>query len=153
MAFTGSTLEGFRGDPEIRDAMDRAYVSLSGAVLRASFATALTGDPVETVRTTAAQHLGALRPAGAADELARSLRQDLSSSVRRSAAIALGGFPVEQAVPALIEGLYDDMPDVRGAAAHALGVATGEHFGLDRSAWRTWWQQRAKAPPTESAAE
>jgi len=151
LAFTGSTMEGFRADPEISAAMDRAYVSLSDAVIRATFITSLTGDDKATVRATASRHAGTLRLAGGAAELERVLRQDLSSSARRAAVAALGRYPEDVAVPALIEGLYDDMPEVRGAASRALTATTGETFGDDRAAWRRWWQARIKATaPTQS---
>ncbi len=153
LAFTGSTLEGFRGDPEIRDEMDRAYISLGGAVIRATFAAALTGDDNATVRTTAAQHMGDLQQDGAVAELARSLRDDVSSSVRRAAASALAHFPVEAAFPALTEGLYDDMPDVRGATSRALAAVTGESFGADRAAWQRWWLARGSATGTDDGSQ
>ena len=147
LAFTGSTLEGFRGDPEIRDEMDRAYISLGGSVLRATFAESLTGDPNPTVRSSASQHIGDLKLSTV--ELARSLRDDLSSSVRRQSAAALGKFPVDSAFPALVAGLYDDMPDVRGATTRALAAVTGESFGEDREAWRQWWEARQRVTGTD----
>lgn len=39
----------------------------------------------------------------------------------RNAAIALGNRPISRAIPALIRGLHDDEPIVRGACAWALG--------------------------------
>jgi hypothetical protein len=147
LAFTGSTLEGFRADPDISAAMDRAYVSLSGAVIRATFVTSLTGDKKPTVRATAGRHIGTLRLEGGAIELSRSLEEDLSSSVRRASVTALGRYPPEVAVPGLIEGLYDDMPEVRGSASRALAASTGQNFGNDRGAWRRWWQQASRTKP------
>jgi hypothetical protein len=152
-ALTGSTLEGFRADPEIRDEMDRAYISLSASVIRATFAAALTGDANSLVRATAADHAGDLQLSGAPAELARSLRDDVSSSVRRASATALGQFPMEEAVPGLLEGLYDDMPDVRGATARALTATTGQSFGTDRGAWRRWWQSRSASPTPDPEAD
>jgi len=154
LAFTGSTLEGFRADPEISAAMDRAFVSLSGAVIRATFTTSLTGDKKPTVRATASRHTGALRLDGGAAALSRSLVHDLSSSVRRASATALGWYPPQIAVPALIEGLYDDMPEVRGTASRALATSTGQSFGDDRGAWRGWWKKQAGTlPKSDSAGE
>jgi len=153
LALTGSTLEGFRADPEIRDALDRAYVAMSASVVRATFATTLTGDASAVVRATAADHVGDLQLAGQTTELARSLRDDTSSSVRRASATALGQFPMAAAVPALIEGLYDDMPDVRGAAGRALEATTGETFGTDRAAWQRWWAgQKASSSDRETGS-
>jgi len=152
LAFTGSTLEGFRADPEISAAMDRAYVSLSGAVIRATFIASLMGDKKPTVRATAIRHASALQLKGSGAELRRSLQQDLSSSVRRAAAAALGSYPEDVAVLALIEGLYDDMPEVRGTASRALTAATGETFGDDRGAWRRWWETRKKSTADASSA-
>jgi len=148
LAFTGSTLEGFRADPEISAAMDRAYVSLSAAVIRATFATSLLGDKKPTVRATAGRHTGALRLDGGAPELSRSLVHDLSSSVRRASATAMGNYPAAIAVPSLIEALYDDMPEVRGSASRALSTCTGQSFGDDRGGWRRWWQEKQKSAGT-----
>ncbi len=149
-SFTTSLLEGFVADPEIRDAMDRAYVSLGASVLRLSFVVALSSDGSDAVRANAARHLGELTfPVGAA-ALTRAVRGDTSSPVRRAACTALGRHPAEVAVPPLLDALRDPLPDVRGAAARALAAATGEDLGDDRAAWQRWWS--AQSAPSDGGA-
>lgn len=77
--------------------------------------------------------------------LSTVLYYDGFASVRREAAVALASYPREIAVPILIEGLRDEMADVRGAAGRSLESLTGETFGEDRTAWVRWWQ--TNGPP------
>lgn len=54
------------------------------------------------------------------------------------ATVRLGKLP---AVGPLIERLEDESDSVREAAAVALRQLTGQLFGYDTRAWRTWWSK------------
>jgi hypothetical protein len=137
---TSRSLEGFDADPAVREAVDGAYVALSGEVIRLSLQKAVLGDAAETTRSAAAHDISALAVAGAAPVLRTALIFDGFASVRREAAVALAAYPADVAVPALLTGLDDEMADVRGAAARSLESVTGETFGDDRTAWIRWWK-------------
>ncbi len=148
-SFTQRALDGFRGDPEINDALDRSYVHLSASSVRLSLLAAATGDRSPTTRAAAVRQLGGLGldPNGAT--LALSVGTDRNSSVRREAAIALGGLPAEMAVPPLLDALHDDMSDVRGAASRSLSRVSGESFSDDRAAWLRWWDEHQASKPSQ----
>lgn len=69
---------------------------------------------------------------------------DEESSVREAAFDALGGIGTEarQAIPALIESLEDEDWYDCHLAANALKSITGQDFGEDATAWRTWWESQ-----------
>lgn len=115
--------------------------------------TALREDKEEIVRKMAARVLGELAAKGqdverldkvpvkpAVEALAFALKKDRSAAVKEAAAIALGrigpvGLPADkftpaarEAVPELAAALKDASPDVRAAAADALG-SLGPHAG------------------------
>jgi hypothetical protein len=144
----GRAIEPFQTDPGVHDALERAYVSLSSAVVRLTLAKAALADPADTTRTVAVRNFGALAPEDGATVLRAVLLGDTRSPVRREAAKSLAAYPAASAVPTLIEGLSDEMADVRGAAAGALASVTGQSFGDDRNGWLKWWQANGgKAAP------
>lgn len=150
-AINGRLLEGMQSDPGVREALDRAYVALSASVVRLTLLKAALGDPSETTRVAALRDLGTLAPEGGGPVLRTVLLGDPVASARREAARALAGYPVVVAVPALIDGLADEMTEVRSASARSLAALTGETFGDDRTAWVRWWQsRRAKEPAPEA---
>lgn len=153
-ALTGARLAAFETDPRVRDALDRAFVSVGASAARSAALFAAAGDPDELVRAAAARDLAALRPAPGPAVLGMLLAGDASTSVRREAARFLSAWPAEQTVPALLPGLSDDMPEVRAATVASLASVTGQSFGDDRTAWLRWWQGRtggAAAPPPGDA--
>ena len=157
LALTGSTLEGFHADPDVRTALDRAYVSVSASVIRLTLAKAALADATDATRTAAVRNLAVVKPPSGASLLVRVLRGDRVASVRREAALSLARWPAEEGVPSLVDALADDMPEVRGAAARSLSEVTGQSFGDDRAAWTRWWQARSAgaapaAPPAEEPA-
>lgn len=151
-AVNGRDLQGLEADPSVREALQRAYVAVSGAVTRLTLLTTALRDPSETTRATAVHDVGVLAFAGGTPVLRVVLIQDGIASVRREAAGALAAYPRDTVVPALIDGLSDEMADVRGAAARSLESVTGETFGDDRTAWIRWWQANGapKAAPGAS---
>jgi hypothetical protein len=142
-AMTGRALLGFQGDPAMRDALELAYPALSSAVIRLTLIKAALTDASEPTRCAAIRDLATVSPAEGGPALRRVLVYDGSSSVRREAARALAAYPAAVSVPALIEGLADEMEDVRGAAASSLETITLQTFGDDRGAWLRWWQANA----------
>jgi hypothetical protein len=150
-SLAGPSLAGFEADPGVREALDRAYVALSGSVIRLSMLRSVLGDPAEATRTAAAHDIAVLVVPDAAPVLRTVLIFDDFASVRREAAVALAAYPREAVVPILIEGLGDEMADVRGAAGRSLETVTGETFGDDRAAWVRWWQANG-APKTAPGA-
>jgi hypothetical protein len=137
---SGRSLDGFLGDPGMHDALEVAHPSLSAAVIRLTLVKASLADAAEATRSAAVRDLAKLGQKEGGTVLRRVLIYDGYSSVRREAAKALSAYPPAVAVPALIEGLTDEMADVRGAAAGALEAVTGQTFGDDRGAWLRWWQ-------------
>jgi hypothetical protein len=144
----GRGLDGFLADPAVRSALDQAFVSVSGAVIRLTLSKSALADAAETTRAAALRDLGNLAYPGGAAVVQVALRHDPFASVRREAARALRGYPADLAVPALLDGLADEMADVRGAAAASLSIVTGQSFGDDRAAWTRWWQQ-SRVPARE----
>jgi HEAT repeats len=142
-AVNGPTLRGFEQDPDAANALEVAYVDVSACAIRLTLLKSALVDPAETTRAAALRDIGQLAPSGGADVLARVLARDPYASVRREAAKALASYPMPQSVPALIDGLSDEMSDVRTAAARSLLTLSGETFGDDRRAWSRWWSTKS----------
>ena len=119
------------GSPAIREAAARALGALlSGAPpdparIRSRLMKLLASDSKGTVRSAAASALAFADEAEI--DLAGVLRGDPHASVRRSAALALGGKSGAVATGALIDALGDSDPIVRWAALHSLarGIRRG----------------------------
>jgi hypothetical protein len=139
-AMTGRSLLGFQADPSMRDALESAYPALSASVIRLTIIKAALADASDVARCAAIRDLASISPAEGGPALRRILLYDGYASVRREAARALAKYPSPVSVPALIEGLADEMADVRGTAAGSLEAITGQTFGDDRGAWLRWWQ-------------
>ncbi len=119
--------------------------------------------PSAARRMRAAESLGYLRATGAADALARALR-DEDAAVRRTAALSLGWCGGRPAVPPLLAALDDTDWTVRQAAWVALTNLTGQEWPLDALAppdaraeqaerWRAWWRAvPPDRPPDEVLA-
>lgn len=144
-------LVGFEADPGVREALDTAYVNVSGAVIHLTVLASALQDPAETTRASAIHGVAALGLPDGVSVLRTVLIDDGVAAVRREAAVALAAYPPETSVPPLIEGLSDEMADVRGAAVRSLENVTGETFGDDRAAWVRWWQTNG-APKAASGA-
>jgi hypothetical protein len=144
----GRALDGFLADAGVHDALDRAYVSLGGVVIRLTLLKAAIGDAVETTRVAAIRDVATLAPEGGGPVLRRILIYDGYASVRREAAKAIAAYATTTSVPALVDGLADEMADVRGAAASSLASVTGQRYGDDRGAWLRWWQSNGTKPQT-----
>ena len=66
---------------------------------------------------------------------------------RCEAARALGIIGEKSAVPKLVHLTYHYNPNTRLWAQISLVRITGENFGHDVSAWRSWWEKQGGTPP------
>lgn len=96
-------------------------------------------DREHTIRSAAARSLGEIGDARAVKPLIAALK-DRSMGVQYAASDALEemGPP---AIDPLIDALNDYYLDVRGFVLGALTEITGEDFGQDAAAWRSWWNE------------
>jgi len=77
------------------------------------------------------------------EPVVRSALIDSEETVRIAASRALGSFRSEDSVSALIGVLENDKADdVKVAAGDALGLISGQAFGTDAKAWRSWQEGR-----------
>jgi HEAT repeat protein len=148
-----TALDAYRADPGVANALDRALVALSATTARLTLMKAALADPAERTRVAALRDIAQLAPAGGAPVLGRVLLYDGYASVRREAARALASYPLPVAIPPLLDGLSDEMTDVRQAAARSLADLTGERFGGDRRAWTRWWSGRTGGVGGKGPAE
>jgi HEAT repeat protein len=89
-------------------------------------------DSRPAVREASAVALGRCDPQVpiVAAGLIKLLNEDDTAAVRAAAATALGTRKVRDAVPALIEALSDESPDVRSRAGAAIQQISGRAFGF-----------------------
>lgn len=153
---TGESMRRLQVAPVVRSAMDRALVNVAAATIRLTLADATLADDTASVRTNGARSLGVLVPPHGALVLAAALRSDRDSAVRREAARSLAAFAPEDALPPLVEALFDDVPSVRSTAVRSLTALTGENLGDDRAAWVRWLESRrasSEATPEAGASD
>lgn len=147
-ALTSDVVVSYAADPAVHDALELGRVTVSASAIRAGLLAGATADPSEIVRAAAVRNLAVIRPEIGAAVLSAAVRRDLASAVRREAARALGSYPAAESVPALLDALGDDMPDVRSAAAQSLRALSGQDFREDRALWRRWWQSGGASAPS-----
>ena len=85
--------------------------------------------------------LGRIGDDRATPVLTQALLKAFDISLREHAAEALGLIRAEAAIDALIESLAHDAPSVRLQVVRSLRRITGESFGDDADAWRSWRAQ------------
>lgn len=68
-----------------------------------------------------------------------AIDQQEQSEVRGAACIAMGQYPEDRVVQALITSLDARELSVNADAAESLFLLTGQSFGMDHTAWRTWY--------------
>lgn len=78
--------------------------------------------------------------------LLRHLAQDDDRNVRAAAARALAGYPHDDTLDGLIEGLRDEQFTVANECETALARLTGVSHKCDTAAWRAWREQNAGKP-------
>ncbi|MBM4109910.1 MAG: hypothetical protein FJ254_00950 [Phycisphaerae bacterium] len=97
-------------------------------------------DAAVPVRVAAARGLQRLHHREIVDQLwTRLLEETEETDVRAELAIALGQYPEDSVVQALIAAL--DQPElcVNLAASQSLWMITGRDFGTDRTKWLEWY--------------
>lgn len=75
---------------------------------------------IATIRHEAAKTLGKINTRGSVDRLRPATRRDDDDELRRIAFDQLGSFPSSDVINTLTDGLRDDEPDIRQAAASSL---------------------------------
>lgn len=93
------------------------------------------------VRWTAAKGLQRLHNPDVVPALMDAiLDMNEENEVRSAACIALGQYPQDRVVQALITALDAQSLSVNLDAAESLSLLTGKTFGLDITVWRTWYE-------------
>jgi HEAT repeat protein len=137
-------------DPAVRGAAARGLAN-HGRPEHAPLLVAAMKDQDRGVRVEAARGLQRLHNPAAIDGLLVSMREPLmpragravlpgesDAEVRAEAAWALGQYPQNRVLQALISGLDDSDLSVNRSALIALRTLTGEDFGYSRGAWLEW---------------
>ena len=146
------------GDPLLRRQMIRTLAQYPQAESLAILRLAAAQDADVNVRVEAIREIARLRPPDAVEQLASALQRDTEIDVRLAGARALGGFPVSKknsardrrVLEALALALEDSDPALQYRVLESLRSASGEDFGTDLSAWRTYAQ--TGAPPNRPSA-
>ena len=154
-------VEEFAGDPDKAPQLatiladrteDELVRALAAAELGEMPAGAAHGDALTAgiedesalVRRDAVTACGNLAIPGAAASITVRLQADADASVRRAAAAALGKLKDAAAIDSLLSALDDRDLGVQYIAAESLRALTGQKFGRDAEAWRSWASTRPK---------
>ncbi len=98
------------------------------------------------VRWTAALALQRLHNAAVVPDLIRTaLHRSEVGEVREAACTALAQYPEDRVVQALIAALDARELAVNTAATESLYTLTGQDLGMNRTAWRTWYDRALPA--------
>jgi hypothetical protein len=127
-------------DPGVRAASIRA-LGRHGDPAHASYLIDALSDEDDGVRLAAARALQRVHTPRAVASLLRAIKEseEKNADVRAAAADALGQYRLPVVVQALIAALADPRLVVNDRVSHALVVLTGQDFGLERSAWISWY--------------
>ncbi len=152
--FALGALRDPRGVPYLRSAtasgetaVVRAAVEALTRIAGAEALDALQGvadHPSFEVRTDLLLALDLRDDPGVAPIIRRFALSDPASEVRAQAAQQVARFPVDQAVPALIEILRDRTPEVRAVAHDALVRIAGKSLAPRPEIWTRWWAANQK---------
>jgi HEAT repeat protein len=140
------------GDPLLRAQMLRTLAQCqtetAGIVIRAGL-----GDRDAGVRIAACEATAARGGADSVTSLGELLASDTDLDVRLAAARALGEIEDPSVVPALAVALEDPNPALQYRAVKSLEKSTGQDFGNDVEAWRTFAQGGTPDIKTPTLAE
>ncbi|MCA9286440.1 MAG: HEAT repeat domain-containing protein [Phycisphaerales bacterium] len=127
-------------DPQVISISIRALARHGDANDAVLIATRLESE-WRDVRWEAAMGLQRLHNPEVADALAKRVSDEFEDpDVRESSAVALGQYPQDSAFQALVAALDARELSVNLAAQASLLTLTARDFGLDRSAWLTWYR-------------
>lgn len=137
-------------DPAVRGAAARGLANHGQPEHVPLLVTALS-DENRGVRLEAARGLQRLHNPVAVDALRTAMREPVLSrdgrtaspgerdaSIRAEAATALGQYPMNRVLQALIAGLDDSDLAVNRSSLASLRTLTGQDFGYSRAAWLEW---------------
>ncbi|MCP4759639.1 MAG: HEAT repeat domain-containing protein [Planctomycetes bacterium] len=95
----------------------------------------------ETVRWAAAKGLQRLHNTDVVPTLiAVALDRDEQGEVRSAACVAMGQYPEDRVMQALIAALDARSLAVNADAAESLALLTGKRFGMDITVWENWYE-------------
>lgn len=128
-------------DPGVRAAAIRA-IGLHGAIDDAPLIIKRLKDEDPGVRTEAARALQRIHSPDAVGPLldALSSRTEPEAQVRVEAASALGQYAQSRVIESLIAALGDEQLAVNASVEDSLRTLTGQDFGVDQTAWQTWYK-------------
>ena len=136
-------------DARVRSASVRAIAN-HGKPEQAQLLITKLKDVEAMVRKEAARGLQRLSSTDAIDPLIEISREpdvdrkdsggEAEEAVRVEAVDALGQFPNDKVVQALVQSLADTRLAVNRSAHNSLRTLTGQDFGLDRRAWLDWYK-------------
>lgn len=97
-------------------------------------------DPDKMVRAEAARALQRVHNPIAVEPLIKALdeKDEPEAEVRAEVADALGQYPENRVVAALLSALAEPNLAINYATVDSLRTLTGQDFGFDRVAWREW---------------
>lgn len=126
-------------DAGVRVAAIRALANHGGPEHVPLFVKALR-DPDTMVRVEGARALQRIHNPVAVEPLIQAIDEskEPETDARAEAADALGQYPENRVVAALIKALADPSLAVNYSALNSLRTLTGQDFGFDRVAWRGW---------------
>lgn len=146
-------------DPRVRAASVRAIAN-HGKPEHGKLLIARLKDAEPLVRKEAARGLQRLSSADAIAPLILASREpdldrkdsegEMYESVRIEAVDALGQYPDDKVIQALVQSLADTRLAVNRTAHNSLRTLTGQDFGLDRRAWLDWY--KATTSPFDARA-
>lgn len=139
-------------DAGVRVAAMRALANHGGPDHVPLFVSALQ-DPDPMVRVEGARALQRVHNPTVVDALIRVIdeNREPEADVRAEAADALGQYAENRVVAALIKALADPSLAVNYSALNSLRTLTGQDFGFDRVAWRSWVDAAADTFQARSA--
>ncbi|HYE61688.1 MAG TPA: HEAT repeat domain-containing protein [Phycisphaerales bacterium] len=127
-------------DPGVRAAAARG-LGTHGAPEHAPLLIERLSDEDPMVRTEATRALQRIHSTAAIEPLMARLdvEKETEPGVRMEAASALGQYPENRVVEALIKALADENLAVNRNAQASLRTLTGQDFGIDRALWLSWY--------------
>jgi hypothetical protein len=140
-------------DPLVRKAVAGAIAEFRTPMAQQVLEAGLADDD-RAVRVACCQALGRRGEAASVASLANVLRNEKDIDVRLAAAEALGHIKSPEAIQTLVVALDDRDPALQYVGVQSLKSITGEDFGPNVAAWRTFATGGTPpTPPTPSLAE
>jgi HEAT repeat protein len=133
-------------DPVLRSDAVKALGNISTETAKEALRMALK-DGEASVRIAACQAWQNIGGPEAIDVLSTVVASDTDDDVRLAAARALGAFRDPAAVRGLAIALDDNNPALQHRAMESLRIASGQNYGYDVVAWRTYVEGGSPTTP------